>query len=102
MMTLAKTYSTVTEESIEQADYADTGFEFEARPAKVREVVEALLECTEPSCLPLCDAGHPCWASTEFETTDFRTGERTCYSYHIGGITPHQRKRLFRIAKLIK
>lgn len=101
MMTLAKTYAIVTEESAEQGDYSETGFEFEAAPATVRDVVDALRECVEASCLPLCDAGHECWASTEPEQ-EFTTGEWTTYTYHIAGITPHQRRRLFRIAGLIK
>ena len=101
MMTLTKTYSIITEESAEHGDFAETGFEFKYQPATVRDVVDALRECLETSCVPLCETGHNCWASTNPEQ-DIFSGEWTTYTYHVEGVTPHQRRRLFRLAGLIK
>jgi len=101
MMTLARTYlwGSVIEGTPE---YGDGGLDFKPRHATVREVVEALRECIEVSCVPLCKTGHNCWATTETDYDVFEAdGEWISYSYHIGGITPHQRRRLFKLAGLV-
>lgn len=106
---LSKTYSVVTPESAEQGDFAETGFEFDDRPADLRDVVRAFRECSEASTWPVRPDtvdGYS-WASTTGDggDIDYRTGAETQYAYHVtradgSKLTPRAMYRIMRAAGL--
>lgn len=81
---LSECFEIVTEESAAEGEAADRGFVREREIVSVREALEALRECAEPSSSPI-DArrmsGHE-WASTE-PSQDMRTGAYESQSIHI-------------------
>ena len=94
------TYQTVTEESAEHGDYAESGF---AHPRGWRFPVSdpgpheiTLREAVQIAGGPFEDCGR--WFSTVDADTNYRTGEDTYYSIHPPeAITPASYARLRRI-----
>lgn len=84
-LTVSKTYQTVTPESAEEGDYADSGFLFEDEKYELEEAIELILDAgaTLPSCSPGFDPN--IWYSTPDPDTDFASGEETYYSFHLTG-----------------
>lgn len=79
-----RTYETITPESAEDGETADSGFLSENEPCTFRELV-SLLEGGEPSSYPR--AGLRDWV-THDAGTDYRTGEETRNSIHYSRDNP--------------
>lgn len=101
------TYSTVDQDSVQDGDYAETGWHWTPEEGfSLRDCLQELhlLHAgevpIEPSCSPLCSTpGHECW----FTATGAINGHldeqftQTQYSLHLDGITPSSRKRIGRL-----
>ena len=81
MIKYAETYQTTTPESVENGDYADTGFVNEETSATFREMIK-LLQCTEPSCCPLPADGVRVFYTNSPCVNNYSTGEEESRSYH--------------------
>ena len=80
------TFQTVTEESAEQGDFADQGYQEENNYVEsFRELVDLVSEYPEPSYYPLNTYSYPdnLWFSTVDPDVNYTTGENTYYSLHI-------------------
>ena len=103
MITLGVTYETVTPESAEQGDVADTGWHLERetwKPGLLREFLTPLLRHhVEPSESPGISQ-RTCW--TAYNTNEgtreyYETGAEQSLSFHISGATLSTMRRIHRI-----
>ena len=78
MITVNRTYTTVTPESAIEGDFAECGFISENEPMTFRELVE-LMKYGEPSCSH--DRTERTWVSYS-NHQDYSTGEETEESVH--------------------
>lgn len=106
-LTLSRCYSTITPESSENGDFADTGHVYEAAEFTFRELVRELrdfssLSCSHPGTSP--DAS--VWACSGYATSDYATGEEREETLHFSrDNAPRLRKywgKALRAAGLIK
>lgn len=98
MFSISKTYQTITPESAEDGDFADSGFEFENVEYTFRELVGEMREYLETSSYPLSNGENDFWVSSGFETTDYATGEETSYSLHFDRSNPERLRKYWRKA----
>jgi len=97
------TFELITEESAENGDAAERGFELEN--GSLRDALEACRAghwgYTEADCYPLSVKSPPRWLTVYDDgANDFTTSNRTNYSLHIPDhITPASRMRLARLLK---
>jgi hypothetical protein len=109
---LSQTFETYTEESVEQGDAADRGWDFQDSPVTVKEAIEVLRDnATELSQHPVSvnHCAHV-WASTtdaDQNRAFFEQGESVYHSYflkHVDGrdLTSRQLFRIYRAAGLAK
>ena len=82
-------YATVTPESAENGDFEDTGLVYQDADLTFRELVQELREFTSLS------SSHSTgsigdWASTGFETSDYRTGEEREETLHFSRENPER------------
>ena len=78
---ISETYETITPESAENGDIADSGFMYENQPYTFRELVDYIL--LVGFFHPSDSHGVPRWLSTEWDT-DYKTGEGELRSIHPG------------------
>lgn len=101
---LSQTYEIVTQESAEQGEAAESGFDWQDAPYTFREVVE-LIE-REGFTVPSCSHGVPRWLSTEViqDRAFFQDGENRTLSLHPGSDARSQRywAKACRAAGLVK
>ena len=94
------TYQTTTPESVEEGDFADSGFEAEDLEFdSLYEIIGYMLSkgAAEPSNSTYF---HPnTWYSTTDPETDYTTGEETQYSFHVKGVTEEEGKIIFNSIK---
>lgn len=97
MLLISKTYEVITEESAENGEAEETGFEWENAECTISEMVDTL-QGLEPSQWPIT---HPesVWF-TEYGDADYETGETTNYSFHYSRKNP--KKNLKHWIKVIK
>ena len=104
---ISRCYSTVTPESAEAGDSADTGHVYESANFTFRELVQELrdfysLSCSHPG--PSPDAS--IWACSGYEVSDYSTGEEREETLHCSrGNPPRFRKywgKALRAAGLVK
>lgn len=86
---ISRCYSTVTPESAEAGDFADTGHVYESADFTFRELVRELrdfysLSCSHPG--PSPDAS--IWACSGFEVSDYSTGEEREETLHFSRDNP--------------
>jgi hypothetical protein len=106
---LSKYGESVTDESAEHGDIAESWTEFQDRPSDVRDVVSALRECSELSTYPVrsladVERANGClWASTEHEQ-NYHTGEEIGYSVHLRMLdgSPVPSRVMWRVLKLAR
>ena len=84
MILINRTYETITRESAEDGDNADSGFLSKNEPCTFRKLV-GLLEGGEASSYPRAGLGD--WV-THDGGTDYRTGEETRNSIHYSRDNP--------------
>ena len=72
------TFETVTPESAEQGEAADSGFVLQDEKILYRDLIE-LLRGTEPSTFPICEDA---WYSLDLGITDYATATTESRSYH--------------------
>lgn len=77
---LNKTYELITQESAEQGDAEDRGFEFEDQPFTFRELVDEMRNYSETSQYPINNVEWT-WLTSEPDH-DYRSGDETRYSLH--------------------
>lgn len=82
MIEVAITYQTVTPESAEHGDFADSGFESESEFYTFRELVEALRNRFSDYSESPGSYSARTWAS-EYGEPDYRTGNETTRSIHL-------------------
>jgi len=84
MIAVSRTFETVTPESAEEGDFADSGFIYQDRELTFRELVRELQDggFSEPSCYPI-PAGFSPWVSQADSSTNYRTGAETRESLHL-------------------
>lgn len=89
------TFETITPESAEQGDFADSGYM--ASDVPLREALSAIGRWyTRSRGAGLEDAGR--WFNTIDDEIDYRTGEHTRYAIHPPkGITPASYRRVARV-----
>lgn len=82
-LSLSEAFEIITEESAFAGDAEDRGFIREDEPVSVREVIDAMRECSATSCYPVTpdNAAHV-WTSTEAQL-DYRTGAYESRSIHV-------------------
>lgn len=85
------TYSTVTPESAEEGDFADTGFVVEPEPATLEDVMSY---AEEYGILPRTPGDWTDWWDSGFHVTDYGTGEETEYGLHVRRIKDPKGTRL--------
>lgn len=78
MVIVNKCYEVVTQESAEQGEASDSGFEYEDQSFSFRDLVSEMKEYTETSSYP--PRGDE-WLISE-PNHNYRTGEDTSYSLH--------------------
>lgn len=76
---ISETYETVTPESAEHGDIADSGFWYQDQPYTFRELVDYISHAG--FVFPSESHGTPRWLSTDWDT-DYRTGEGEMRSIH--------------------
>jgi hypothetical protein len=97
--TIAITFETVTPESAEHGDFAETGFELEPRPYE-RGDLKAYGRAefiSEPSSYPTIDAST--WftqGQCDQDRAYFERGEETRLSLHLGNVTTASMRRVAR------
>lgn len=114
MRRIRQTFSTVTPESAEQGDFAETGwideegaeiapdeFDIEEHDGRESDAVVALAVkhitqygCVEPSNSPSYCRGT--WYTTADSEKDYTTGEETQYSFHLDGFTEGEEQAIYR------
>jgi hypothetical protein len=92
----AETFETVTPESAENGEAADSGFISEETTDDFRAMA-SLLACTEPSDYPLPADGSRVWYTQLDSDIDYRTGAEERRSYHP---KTHKDGRFMRLAYL--
>jgi len=80
---ISRCYSTITPESAENGDFADTGHVYEATPFTFSELVRELrdfysLSCSHPGPRPCASV----WACSGYQVTDYSTGEEREETLH--------------------
>jgi len=75
-MLISKTYEIVTQESAEQGDYEESGFDFEGERYTFKELIN-LAESTGCIYSEGCD-----WLYSEPQIEDYGTGETIGYALH--------------------
>ena len=94
-------YSTITPESVESGDHADTGF-IEKDTEGTLEIF--LHEAMQYGCIYTSNSDGSGWLYSEYDYTDrdsMKTGEKTSYSMHINSkISESSLKRINRIASI--
>jgi hypothetical protein len=81
MILISKTFEVITQESAEQGEIEDSGFEFEFEPFTFRDLVRHLRYFPHPSSSVI---GPNTWVSSEPEQ-DYRTGDyRTEHLHFVG------------------
>ena len=84
MINYSETFQTITPESAEFGDYAESGFISESESATFRDMVELLTD-TEPSCFPVSDDGNIWFSDNEYGNGTreyYESGELETRSYH--------------------
>lgn len=81
MLRLSMTYEIVTEESAEDGDAAERGFEFQDAECSARELARYIEK--DGFAVPSCSRGVPRWLSQE-PKRDYMTGETSTRSIHPG------------------
>ncbi len=83
-MLLSKTYQTTTPESVENGDFAETGFIFENEEYSFTDLINLINNdgYCHTSDYP---ANSHSWISTEDEVENYATGENIQYSLHFNG-----------------
>lgn len=94
---ISKTYQTVTPESAEHGDFADSGYEFEDVSYTFRELVDLIYHdgFIEPSIFPP-KSGDDFWLSSDYEIEDYSTGEEISYSIHLENKSPRMLRYWFK------
>lgn len=95
-----RTFATVTPESAELGDFADSGFDFENQEYTFRELVELMENHPEPSSAPCIDPGMNDWF-TSYPETCYRTGEETSYSIHFSRKNPTRMEKYWTKAAIM-
>lgn len=108
LLQLSVCYDTITEESAEQGDVAESGYEREPTLVSVRKAIEELRRCSAVSTCPIRSAAECTgyeWALTEYELNSQDGSERqeTVHLRRANGsrLSGHQLYRLFKAAKLV-
>lgn len=101
MLQLSMTYETITPESAEDGDTADSGFVFEACDCGARELARYITHDGFTS--PSCSHGVPRWL-TAYGEADYRTGEVENRAIHPGTDKQSQKvwARVLKITGIIK
>lgn len=101
---LSQTYEIVTEESAQEGDAADSGFDFENESYGFRELVDYIE--SNGFNVPSCSPGVPDWLSTEViqDRAYFEDGEHRTLSIHPGKDARSQRywEKAVRAAGMLK
>lgn len=87
---VSKTYNIITPESVENGDFAESGFEYKNLEMDLRSLIDEIKDggFTE-------NAGR--WLSTPDPERDFQTGEEIYYNLHIE-TTPKNYDRICKLA----
>lgn len=101
---LSQTYEIVTEESAQDGEAADSGFDWQDVAYSFRDTVELIK--SEGFNVPSCSPGVPGWLSTEViqDRAYFERGEHRTLSLHPGRDARSQRywEKACRVAGVIK
>lgn len=101
---LSQTYEIVTEESAENGDAEERGFDWQYVPHGFRETVDLIK--VDGFCNPSCSHGVPAWLTTEViqDRAFFEYGEHRTLSLHPGRDASSQRywEKACRAAGVIK
>lgn len=95
-----KTYEVWDEEALEAGDTDDRGFEYEDREFdSLWDMADEIRDggATEPSD---SSGGAHTWYSTPDAEENYRTGEKTFYSFHPDNLSAEEAKELFKLVKM--
>jgi hypothetical protein len=81
MITIHQTFETITHESAENGDFADSGFVMEGESVSFRELVALMKSHPQPSTVPVPLDGARVWL-TSYPETNYCTGEEATTSIH--------------------
>lgn len=98
MILISKTYEVITEESAEQGEAEERGFEFEDVEYSFRELVELMRECGEASSKPSSGSIYE-WL-TCYGDMDMHDGSYTNYSLHYSRNNPDKNSKYWRLAMI--
>lgn len=90
--TIGICYQITTHESADAGEFADQGYEEDPRPFEAGDLKHVARRYGP--FMRLADTGSDYWIS--YDTENYRTGARTCYSVHIDNITSATRARIDR------
>jgi len=97
IMKLSKTYEVWSMEAIELGDTDDRDFEYQDMGFdSLEDMAKEMLSegCLEPS----CNMFHQnIWYTTVDAVEDYRTGEKTYYSFHTKDMTAEQEQELYNL-----